>query len=250
MKRIGYILLLILSVSLNAQSDKLFESGNKYYNDGNFQEAINSYERIIAKGEHSSDLYFNLANAYYKQNKIAPSIYYYEKALQLAPDDNDIKSNLAFAQNMTIDDIEKVPEMGLSRIFKNLVNTFSFDTWAIIAVILVFVFVILFLSYYFSYTTVKKRIAFLGSSSAIILSVIMLFFAFRKFQYDQKDKPAIVFAQESNVKTDPNLRSEVAFILHEGTKVQILEIYDKNWTKVKLSDGKTGWIANNDIKAL
>ena len=59
-----------------------------------------------------------------------------------------------------------------------------------------------------------------------------------------------LFAQESEVKTDPNLRSEVAFVLHEGTKVQILEFYEDNWTKVKLSDGKTGWIPSSDIKAL
>ena len=250
MKRLFYILLLFLSVSMGAQSDKLFEAGNKFYNESNFQEAINTYQRIVDGGEHSAELYFNMANAYYKLNRIAPSIYYYEKALQLSPKDKDIKSNLSFAQNMTIDDIESVPEMGLSKMFKNLVNALSFDTWATLAVVLVFVFVILFLSYYFSYTTIKKRMAFLGSSSAIILSVVMLFFAFRKYDYDQKDKPAIVFAQESDVKTDPNLRSEVAFTLHEGTKVQILEEFDSNWIKIKLSDGKTGWIPNDDIKPL
>ncbi len=245
-----YITVLFLSISGYAQGNKLFEAGNKFYNNGDFQKAINSYQSVLENNEHSGELYFNLANAYYKLNKIAPSIYYYEKALQLMPNDKEIESNLAFAQNMTIDDIESVPEIGLSRVFKNTVNALSFDTWAMIAVVLVFVFVILFLSYYFSYTTLKKRIAFLGSSSAIILAVLMLFFAFRKYDYDQKDKPAIVFAQESDVKTDPNLRSEIAFTLHEGTKVQILEFYNDNWTKVKLANGKTGWIPNEDIKAL
>ncbi|VAV85262.1 Aerotolerance protein BatE, partial [hydrothermal vent metagenome] len=50
--------------------------------------------------------------------------------------------------------------------------------------------------------------------------------------------------------SEPNLRSETAFVLHEGTKVQILETYNKNWTKVKIANGKTGWIANADIKPL
>ena len=234
----------------SAQNKVLFDAGNKAYNESNFQEAISAYERILDSGVHSTELYFNLANAYYKLNRIAPSIYYYEKALQLSPNDKEIKRNLAFAQNMTIDAIEVIPEVGLSKIFKGFVNTFSFDVWALISVILVIVFVLLFLGYYFSQATAKKRLAFVVSSGSLIVAVVALFFAFQKFEYDRKDQPAIVFAQESEVKTDPNLRSEIAFVLHEGTKVQVLEHYQENWTKIKLSDGKTGWIPNIDIKSL
>lgn len=234
----------------NAQNKVLFDAGNKAYNESNFQEAISSYERILDSGVHSAELYFNLANAYYKLNRIAPSIYYYEKALQLSPNDKEIKSNLAFAQNMTIDAIEVIPEVGLSKIFKGFVNTFSFDLWALISVILVIVFVLLFLGYYFSQATAKKRLAFVVSSGSLIVAVVALFFAFQKFEYDRKDQPAIVFAQESEVKTDPNLRSEIAFVIHEGTKVQVLEHYQENWTKIKLSDGKTGWIVSEDVKML
>lgn len=250
MKKIIFILTILLSISLSAQNDLLFDSGNKSYNEGKYQEAIESYEKILNEGVHSSELYFNLGNAYYKLNRIAPSIYYYEKALQLSPKNKDIEANLSFAQNMTIDDIEVVPEIGLSRISKSIINRFSFDTWAIVSITLIMVFAILFLGYYFSSATSKKRLAFIVSSSAIILAVVSLFFAYQKYQYVQKDKPAIVFAKETDIKSDPNLRSEVVFTLHEGTKVQVLEIYDENWTKIKLADGKTGWIPSEDIKLL
>ena len=250
MKKIIFILTILLSISLSAQNDLLFDAGNKSYNEGKYQEAIESYEKILNEGFHSSELHFNLGNAYYKLNRIAPSIYYYEKALQLSPKSKDIKANLSFAQNMTIDDIETVPEIGLSRISKNIINTFSFDTWAIFSIVLIMDFATLFLGYYFSSATTKKRFAFIVSSSAIILAVVCLFFAYQKYQYVQKDKPAIVFAKETDVKTDPNLRSEIAFTLHEGTKVQVLEIYDENWTKIKIADGKTGWIPSEDIKLL
>ncbi len=250
MKRITYILALFISTISFAQNEVLFDAGNKAYNEGNYQEAITSYERILADGIHSGELYFNLANAYYKLNRIAPSIYYYEKALQLMPNDNEVKSNLSFAQNMTIDAIEVIPEVGLSKIFKGFVNVLSFDTWATISIVFVLVFVLLFLGYYFSVATAKKRLAFVISAIAIILAFVSLVFAFQKYDYDKKDKPAIVFAQESEVKTDPNLRSEVSFVLHEGTKVQVLEIYNEDWAKIKLTDGKTGWIPRSDIKRL
>ncbi len=250
MKKIVYILTLLISSISFAQNTALFDKGNVAYNEGNFQDAITIYESVLNKGIHSSELYFNLANAYYKLNRVAPSIYYYEKAQQLSPHDKDIKNNLSFAKNMTIDAIESVPEIGFSKLFKSVINSFSSDMWAILAVASVLLFVILFLSYYFSYNTNKKRFLFLSSIASLCVMVLTLAFAFQKQAYNQNDNPAIVFAQESDIKAEPNLRSETAFELHEGTKVQIIESYKKTWTKIRLSDGKTGWIATQDIKAL
>ena len=233
-----------------AQNNMLFSQGNNLYNEGKFQDAINVYDRILDTEYHSAELYFNLGNAYYKLNRIAPSVYYYEKALQLSPKDKDIINNMSFAKNMTIDEIEILPEMGFSKITNQVINTYSFDTWAMLSVFFVVVFVVLFLAYYFSYSSTSKRFAFLASNLSIGLILITLVFAFQKYDYEQKDKPAIVFAQESEIKNEPNLRSEIAFKLHEGTKVQVLEIYNENWTKIKLADGKTGWIPSEDIKEL
>ena len=250
MKKTIYILTLLISTFAIAQNNELFKQGNNLYNEGEFQDAINTYERILDSENHSAELYFNIANAYYKMNRIAPSVYYYEKALQLAPNDNDIKNNLSFAQNMTIDAIEVIPEMGFSKIIRNIVNKFSYDTWAILSVVFVVLFVILFLAYYFSYSTNRKRLAFLSSNLSLVLVLMTLIFAFQKYKYEQNDNPAIVFAQESEIKSEPNLRSEIIFKLHEGTKIQVLEVYNENWTKIKLSDGKTGWIPSENIKPL
>src|SRR5690606_27767863 len=102
---------------------------NRLYNEGKYQEAINNYLKVTEGNDHSAALYYNLANSYYKLNQIAPSIYYYEKALLLAPQDTDIKNNLLYAQNMTIDAIEVLPQTGLSRIFQNMVSKFSYHSW-------------------------------------------------------------------------------------------------------------------------
>ncbi len=109
--------------------------------------------------------------------------------------------------------------------------------------------VVLFLVYYFAYYSSRKRLAFIGSISFLLLALFTLVLAFNKFGLVKNDKPAIVFAQESKVKSEPNLRSSEAFKLHEGTKVQVIDTID-NWKKIKLSDGKTGWISSEDIKLL
>ncbi len=250
MKQIISILFVVLSfVSIKAQNTTLFEEGNTLYNEGKYAEAIDKYMAVLETGTHSSELYYNIGNAHYKLNNIAPSIYYFEKALLLNPNDKDIKNNLAYAENMTIDAIEVVPEVGFSKIIKNITNNFNFDIWAWGAVIFALLYVSLVLLYYFSYASGRKRFAFITSIVCLFGICITLAFAFNKYQIDKKDNPGIIFAQESQVKTEPNLRSEESFRLHEGTKVQVLETVD-DWKKIRLSDGKTGWIASEDVKIL
>jgi tetratricopeptide (TPR) repeat protein len=232
-----------------AQNETAFEQANTLYNEGNYTEAITKYTSILDQGEHSAELYYNIANAHYKLNNVAPSIYYYEKALLLKPNDKEILNNISYAKNMTIDAIEIVPEVGFSRLIKNATNTMVFDNWAKTAVALVVLFVLLFLMYYFSQSTSKKRLAFITSLSSLLLAFIALAFAFNSYELDQKNQPAIVFAQESQIKSEPNLRSAEAFKLHEGTKVQVIDTVT-NWKKIKLSDGKTGWVVSDDIKLL
>ncbi len=249
MNKVIYIIALLLSLTAFSQNKALFEKANALYNDSKYAEAIDNYNAILETGNHSSDLYFNLANAHYKLNNIAPSIFFYEKALQLAPNDVDIQNNLSFAQNMTIDAIDVIPEAGVARLIKNTANTMSFDGWARFAVSMVFCFVVLFLIYFFSYSTLKKRLVFIGSLVSLILLCIALSFAFHKYNLDKKDNPAIIFIQESKVRSDPNSKSDESFRLHEGTKVQVLESYN-DWKKIKLADGKTGWINAEDVKLL
>ncbi len=249
MKAITSLLLCCFSVFGFAQNNQRFEEANALYNDGKFAEAIDIYESILETDVHSAELYFNLGNANYKLNNIAPSIYYYEKALQLSPNDKDINNNLAFAQKMTIDAIEKVPEVGFSRIFKNIINTFNTDTWAKIAVSAVLIFVMLFLMYHFSYSTSRKRVAFVISVFSLLVACISVAMAFQKERLVKADNPAIIFAQESRVKLDPNQTSEEIFRLHEGTKVQVLETYG-NWKNIQISDKSKGWIPSKDLKML
>lgn len=232
-----------------AQNDQIFEQANGLYNEGKYAEAIDKYESILDSEVHSAALYFNLGNANYKLNNIAPSIYYYEKAKRLAPNDKEIQSNLAFSKNMTIDAIDKVPQVGFSRIINNVVNTFNTDVWAKISVGGVIVFVLLFLMYHFSYATYRKRIAFVTSVVSLIVACFSVAMSFQKESLDKKDNPAIVFVQESRVKSEANKTSEEVFRLHEGTKVQVLETYE-DWKKIQLSDNSIGWIPSKDVKLL
>jgi len=131
----------------NAQelSGELFSQGNKAYNDGDYGKAITLYEQILNDGKHSSELYYNLGNAYYRLNQVAESIYFFEKAKQLAPENQDIQINSSFAQNMTLDAIEPLPESQLAQIQKRVFELFSTDMWSKLTLLLLWLSALLFL---------------------------------------------------------------------------------------------------------
>jgi tetratricopeptide (TPR) repeat protein len=238
-----------LALAFGQENTTLFDSANTAYNEGKYQEAITQYKSILEAGDYSVSVYYNLANAYYKSNEIGPSIYYFEKALQLAPNDKDVLNNLGFARNMTIDAIEPLPKTQLSKFIGNITGKFTYDQWAWIAVILAFICVISFLGYQFAYQSLKKRSYFLISFIAFLFILGTVAIAYQQYGKAQKDRPAIVFAKETTVKSEPNLRSDEVFTLHEGTKIQVLDTVS-DWKKIRLIDGKIGWIIAEDVTEL
>ena len=243
------IMMLFLSLAAFSQNTTLFDQGKELYKNGKYQEAINSWMQILESGEASEELYFNLGNAQYKLNQIGPSIYYYEKALQLSPNDNDIKNNLAFAENARIDAIDPLPVSVFKKWYRNVADTFTFDGWAILAVVCSIGFVALFLLYYFSYSEKRKRLLFATSMFVGIFLIATISMAFLTYGDYSKKQPAIIFANQLEVKTEPSMGSNSAFILHEGTKVQITA-QDGNWFRITLADGKDGWVPSSDLKQL
>ncbi|MEX0997058.1 MAG: SH3 domain-containing protein [Flavobacteriaceae bacterium] len=249
MKKLVCLLFITLSFFASSQNEQKFEQGKEHYKEANYEAAISSWESILESGEHSAALYFNLGNAYYRIDQIAPSIYYYEKALQLAPGDPEIKNNLAFAQNQTIDIIEPLPKNLFSSWIEGTTKIFSFDNWAKTAVVFIIGFVLLFLAYYFSAAAMKKRLFFVGSFLSLFLALGSLFFAYNNYAQVNNTNTAILFASSSQVRSEPLERAELSFVLHEGTKVKIISEEDE-WVRIKLADGKDGWMLKTDLKEL
>lgn len=249
LKKIILFLGLFSVLFCSAQNEEFFNQATTAYNAGEYQKAIDLYKDILDNGSHSASVYFNLGNSYYKLNEIAESIYYYEKALLLSPNDNEIKTNLSYAQNMTLDAIDTVPETGISKLYKNVTGKLTFDQWSYLAIAAMFIFVLLYIAFYnFNYSA-RKRWAFIGSLIALFVCIIAVLFAYIQQRDYNAKRPAIIFAEESSIKAEPNDTSAEIFLLHEGTKVNVVEKLN-DWNKIELADGKTGWIMENQLKPL
>jgi hypothetical protein len=180
-------------------------------------------------------------------NKVAPAIYNYEKALTLNPEDLEIVNNLAFAQKLQIDEIKVLPKVGFSKLLLDCTSVFQYNTWAWISVGLSTLFLLFFVGYYFSQFTVYKRVFFIGMIILLVLLLTTITATISAKNAYDTEKPAIVFAEITEVKSEPQKASTTAFMLHEGTKVFVLETLS-NWKKIQLTDGTEGWIEKTAIK--
>lgn len=243
------IIIFLFCLFGSAQKNSNFEKATTAYTDGAYNEAIDLYTKILEDGKHSAAIYYNLGNSYYKLDDIPNSIYYYEKALLLSPKDPEILNNLGYAQQMTLDAIDTMPETGLSKFYKNILHTLTFDQWSYLGILFICLFVFLYILFHYSEYSFRKRWTFIGSTSFLIAAIISVAFAYIAFNDFKANKPAIIFSDEIEVQAEPNTSSDTAFVLHAGTKVNVLEEL-KDWRKIRIIDGKTGWTQSNNLKLL
>ena len=241
-KLIILIMLFVLETSFGQTTPEfLFNEGNKAYNAADYENAISLYEQTIKMGNHSAELYYNLGNANYRLNKVAESIYYFEKAKLMRPKDKDILTNSAFANNMTIDAIEKIPISQIDQINKFIIGIFSFEIWTYFTLILLWIFTILFLGYLFFIRTILKRRFFFSSLGILLLFIFSFSITYSIDQNEKNRKFAILFSKQIDIWSEPNQQGDRLFVLHEGTKIQLLDSLEE-WQKIRIANGSEGWI--------
>ena len=227
----------------------LWSSANEKYATGDFNGALADYKDIESLGYTSDALFYNIGNCYFKINDIAHSILYYERALRLNPSGKDIKYNLALAKEYTLDKIEEVPEFILTTWMRDINYTFSSDVWSYISVIFFIVAAILLLIFRYGPTPATRKLSFFLAMFLILFGGMFSLFAWNQRNAYHKDNAAVVMLPVSSVRNSPDGSGAPLFILHEGTKVELIESLG-NWQRIELSDGRQGWIFGNDIEII
>lgn len=249
MKKIFVLFLCISSVSFAQNSNELFATANALYKNGKYQKAIKIYTQIKDSNKVSSELYYNLGNCYYKLNKVAPTIYNYEKALRLNPNNKDAQNNLIFAKRLTLDRIEALPKTVLQQFNESFLQKLSYNSWGVLSILFSILTAVLFLLFYFAYHSSKKKMFFTTSIISFILLVTTLAIAFNQYNLSKNKIEAIIFTEKTTVKSEPTKNSDEAFTLHEGTKVNVIDAVD-DWKKIRLTNGKIGWLLSKNLKEI
>jgi len=249
-KKIAVLFAAILLTAFHAAGqspEQLASQAAKAYNIHQFPVAIKLYEKIIAGGYESYGLYYNLGNAYFRNNELAPAVLYYEKALKLSPNNDDIKHNIEVINNKLTDKVEKVPELFYKRWWKQLLNIMDIDTLATINIIFLTLALLLIAIYIAASNLLIRKFSFWTGFTLFLLFSIGIFAASQRNHYLTNNHEAIIFAPTVNIKSSPDENSKDIFVLHEGTKVTLLDIV-ADWQEIRISNGSTGWIRMTDIR--
>ena len=243
-----FYLLLTPSLLTPASAITKAEADSAYVH-GEYQKAIDSYEALLKKGV-SAELYYNLGNAYYRTENITRAVLNYERALLLSPSDPDIRFNLQMARSKTIDKIVPEQEMFFVTWYRSLVNLASVDGWAMIALICLGLAIILALIYLFSDLVWLRKVGFFGAFLMIVIFVCSNLFAHQQKTQLLNRTGAIITESAVTVKSTPAKNGIDLFILHEGTKVTIIDASMKEWKEIRLADGKEGWIETQQMETI
>ena len=254
-KKAATIITIILSLgfSMNIQAkdlDSLWTVGVQAYSDGRFSDASSAWTSIEESGQKSATLYYNLGNSWFKQGNYPKAILNYERALRLDPSYSDARYNLEFTNSFVQDKIEPVPEFILKSVARKVCYVMSSNAWAAIFLVLFAAALVMGLLYMLGVSVGRRRIGFYCGIVLLLFSIGALSFSVWQKSDSLKSDTAIVMSPVSSVKSSPSSgSSKDLFVIHEGTKVTILDEVG-SWKNISLADGRQGWIPSSDLEVI
>lgn len=242
------IMLLILqnifSKSLAQSPDDLMNTANKFYQEQQYDHAIISYNKILTQGFESSSLYYNLGNSYFKTGNLGYAILNFEKGLKLSPGDEDLIYNLKIANARTVDKITQLPKIFIVQWWDLLVTSFTLTGWSIITIVIFWIFLAGIALFILSRRARVQRVSLMISSVSLALIIIVAVILISRYNHEAVTDFGILTVEVYSVKVAPDYKSNDLFVIHEGIKFTVDDRVNE-WYKIRLADGKVGWIPEN-----
>jgi tetratricopeptide (TPR) repeat protein len=232
------VIVLLPAQSPAAVTATAFDSANKLYEEGKFAEAASAYETIAKSGQTSAALYFNLGNAFFKSGQIGRSIAAYRQAEQLTPRDPDLRANLQFARNQT-----PSPALVPTR-WQRWLGRLTLNEWTLLASGAVWLWLLLL-------AVLQWRPALRPILRAYVLTLAVLAGLFcacaaATLRATRFTRTAIVITGEAVVRYGPLAESPLAFTVHDGAELCILDQKDE-WLQVNAGPRRTGWLRRDQV---
>lgn len=245
---VGCLLLLTSSLALaqGVSPTEAMSVGNQSYEAGQYAEAVEIYESIVAAGVQNSALYYNLGNAYFKQGDLGRAILNYRRAQSLAPRDADVAANLSVARSQTLDKLEadEGPLTNLVQVAEEWLTLSEASMLALFLWVLASLFAIV------AILSVRlRRISLWIMALLGVLLLMGLFSMANRYYVQQTSPPAVIVAQEVDVTSGPGTGQQylVEFSLHTGAEVRLLESRP-GWRRVALPGNDfQGWVPTEAV---
>ncbi len=230
-------------------ADSIFSKANDAYKSKRYEEALKQYNMLLSEDNQSFNVLYNIGNCYYRLGNIPQAILNYEKARKLNPADDDVNKNLVMANSRIIDKPAEYPEFFLYKAWRAVFLATRTDTFAILAVILLFLSALAFSWYLFARTVALRKAGFYSGLCSLVLAVVLLGLAHAQNNYFLNTRQAIATDNAVNVLSAPEAGAKELFTIHAGTKINIDE-RENEWIKISLPNGTAGWASTQSFSEI
>jgi len=230
-----------------AAQEAFFDEGNRRYQEGDYDGAVELYERILESGLESGELHYNLGNAWFRLGELGPAILHYERARRSMPRDDDLAANLELARSLTVDRVTPLPGFWLFRVARWWIDLLSRP--ALLGVVTL-AWLVMMGALVVAVIGRGDSLLIWSRGAAAVAGIATLVFGLslvaRELDAGRPDE-AIIMAGEAAVHSAPTDDDELLiFTVHEGTKVRVERRSDA-WVEVVLEDGKVGWVRSDRL---
>jgi len=244
-----YCLLLFFSILSATTPQDLFIQANEAYTKGQYQQAIETYEAVLATGNSSGELYYNLGNAYFKTRQKGKAILNFERALLANPSDADAAYNLEIVNQQVADNLDQVDTFFLKKWWQNFHQTATSGFWSFLTLSLLWLGIGGLILWLLGKERAKKKQGFIGGIALLLLSFLFFTAARSQADFEQNSHLAILLESVIDLRNGPDEKSTSLLKIHEGLKVELLDQID-TWYKVKLSNGEQGWLPKSSVEEI
>jgi len=239
------MLIHVRSWAQSGDAPQLFLEANQAYEKGDYQTAANLYEKILNNGIQSGMILYNLGNCYTRLGQTGKALLSYRRAERLIPRDSDLKFNLGYILDQRKDKIESKNRIPFARVF------FFWYYWLSLKELLIVFIVAHCLLWLAAIILLFKPIALLRWVRILSLCLFLIFgasFGMKAYIQEAIDQGVVVVA-EATVRSGNGPHHSALFVLHEGAEFSISE-EARGCMKIRLADGKIGWIASTAIQII
>jgi tetratricopeptide (TPR) repeat protein len=228
------VLLVFGAAARGASTEDLWETANKAYQAGKFEEAKSDYLQLLYARTYSPSVFYNLGNAWWKLGQRGRAVLNYRRTLILEPTSADAEANLRLALQQTGQD----PPSDLSEALARYADLYPYiDTIALwIAIFGVII-----------WSSVRGQLRDFAQA-AVLLAAITFILSFGLTLWigrgDKDPQGAIILPASVDLKIGPAHSARIAETVGEGQQVTILKERGE-WIQCRSQAGVVGWIQNS-----
>jgi tetratricopeptide (TPR) repeat protein len=225
------------------EAQALFAQSNDDFYKGDYAKAKDGYLKLIDHGFGGADVLFNLGTACLQAGQLGEAVLYLERARRNARND-DIEANLSYARTLMVDKV--IGAGGDEPFLERLAHVTPGDWVSVVFLACWWLFFGAWAAFRFATRRtilgVVMALSLLGSLGFGALTAVQAYVAHNVIE-------AVVMPQTAKVFEFPGDNAKVAFEVHSGLKIRLMEESGK-FARIRLPNGLEGWTDKTGVTAL